>query len=341
MRLPTLSLLAGAAVLPLSLAQSLDANAIIQALRSAGLNSLAEAATSINSTEIGISLFTALLSGQNVTVFAPTDQAFSNAQSRLGGASTNDVAEVLAYHVLLGNYSSPTTANTIISSTSPNVTIARTFLNASDEVRLEGNKSQVLAWTRQGDAVTFINQNTTTTVQNVTHVSNITLAVIDQVLAIPRDIHSVIESNSNLSAIEPVFGTQTTGPNGDNQALIDVLEDQRGITIFVPNNDAVIQANATLLQLAQNTTALLSVLGNHIINGTSVYSPSITDGAKLTSSRGEELSFTVNATGVFVTSGNATAQIVQTDLLTENGVLHIINGVLTNAESDEQKAGDA
>lgn len=42
----------------------------------------------------------------------------------------------------------------------PNVTIGRTLLNASDLVHLEGNKSQVLAWTRseENGNVTILNQ---------------------------------------------------------------------------------------------------------------------------------------------------------------------------------------
>lgn len=42
----------------------------------------------------------------------------------------------------------------------PNVTIGRTLLNATDLVQLEGNKSQVLAWTRSGEQgnITILNQ---------------------------------------------------------------------------------------------------------------------------------------------------------------------------------------
>ncbi|KAF5366572.1 hypothetical protein D9758_008928 [Tetrapyrgos nigripes] len=326
-------LLAGVAVIPVALAQSLDAGAILQALQGAGLNSLSQALASINSTQI------ALLSGQSVTVLAPTDQAFSNAQSRLNGATPDAVAEVIAYHVLPGNFTSPTTPNALLSSNT--VTIARTALNAPDVAGLEGGKAQVLAWTLQGSTVNFINQNTTTTVQNLTQVSSITLAVIDQVLSIPPQISAVFNANPHFfSGIAPVFtGTHV----GNNQALIDVLQSQKGLTIFVPNNDAVTANSAALQQLTQNTdpTQLLNVLGNHVINGTSVYSSQITNGAKLSSSRGEDLLFTANTTGVFVTSGTVTAQIVQTDLLTENGVLHVINGVLANVNSDDQKAADA
>ncbi|THU98224.1 hypothetical protein K435DRAFT_661389 [Dendrothele bispora CBS 962.96] len=159
MRSPSFTLVAAAAaaLLPVSLAQ-LDANAIVQALNSAGLTSLAQAAVSVNNTPTGSALFSTLLSGQNVTVFAPTDNAFTNAQSRLANAQPADVANILSYHVLVGNFSSPDSAGSLVSSESPNVTIARTQLNASDLVQLEGNKSQVVAWTRENNRVRILNQ---------------------------------------------------------------------------------------------------------------------------------------------------------------------------------------
>jgi hypothetical protein len=48
----------------------------------------------------------------------------------------------------------------IFSGIFPNVTLGRTLLNSSDLVMLEGNKSQVLAWTRNSENgnVTILNQ---------------------------------------------------------------------------------------------------------------------------------------------------------------------------------------
>jgi hypothetical protein len=47
------------------------------------------------------------------------------------------------------------------------------------------------------------------------------------------------------------------------------------------------------------------------------------------------------STGLFVTSGNSTAKIVQTNILTSNGVIHLIDTVLMNAESDPAAASSA
>ncbi|THU75415.1 FAS1 domain-containing protein, partial [Dendrothele bispora CBS 962.96] len=114
-----------------------------------------------------------------------------------------------------------------------------------------------------------------------------------------------------------------------------------GITVFAPDNTAFQAISSSLGSLSSNVTALTTVIGNHIINGTTVYSPSIFNGTVITSSQGENLTFTTNSSGAFVSSGQSTAQIVQTDILTENGVVHVINGVLLNTDSDQGAASSA
>lgn len=71
-----------------------------------------------------------------------------------------------------------------------------------------------------------------------------------------------------------------------------------------------------------------------------MYSPELS-GQNFTSAAGEPLSFVLNATGHFVTSGNVTAQIVQPDVLLPNGVLHVIDRVLLNTQIDSGAASSA
>ena len=77
-----------------------------------------------------------------------------------------------------------------------------------------------------------------------------------------------------------------------------------------------------------------------IINGSTVYSPLLSS-QNYTSAAGEPLSFVFNATGHFVTSGNATAQIIQPDVLLPNGVIHVIDRVLVNTDSNPAAASSA
>ncbi|PCH33022.1 Fasciclin-domain-containing protein, partial [Wolfiporia cocos MD-104 SS10] len=113
-----------------------------------------------------------------------------------------------------------------------------------------------------------------------------------------------------------------------------------GFTLFAPNSSAIEAIASDLASLESNTTMLQILLNNHMINGTSVYSPELV-GQNYTSAAGETLSFHINSTGQYVTSGNTTALIVQPDVLLKNGVLHVIDHVLLNTHEDTGAASSA
>lgn len=67
----------------------------------------------------------------------------------------------------------------------------------------------------------------------------------------------------------------------------------------------------------------------------------VSDAAGYTSAGGEPFRFTTNATGTYVTSGDHTAQIITPDIPIANGVVHIIDRVLANANSNTAAAQSA
>merc|ERR1712086_499752 len=65
-------------------------------------------------------------------------------------------------------------------------------------------------------------------------------------------------------------------------------------------------------------------MGYHVVAG--IYTASqVTDGLKLKTLQGEEITFTVADSGAMVNGEN----IVATDILANNGIVHVIDGVLT------------
>lgn len=106
----------------------------------------------------------------------------------------------------------------------------------------------------------------------------------------------------------------------------------RSSEIYIRTDSWGVQAFAAISGAAANLTSELItvVLANHIIEGSTIYSPLIKDGGAFKSSLGQALTFTVNSTGKFVTSGASTAKIVSTDYLSTGGVMHVIDSVLLN-----------
>lgn len=79
-----------------------------------------------------------------------------------------------------------------------------------------------------------------------------------------------------------------------------------------------------------------------IINGTSVYSTEISTGTTFTSAGGQNYAFSANSTGPFVSVGGSNqVQIVGTDVLTSNGVIHVVDGVMLDTNSNFAAASSA
>jgi uncharacterized surface protein with fasciclin (FAS1) repeats len=106
----------------------------------------------------------------------------------------------------------------------------------------------------------------------------------------------------------------------DTAKLLTPLEQAHGVTIFAPSSLSLssLGANAT------NQTIVSALLGNHYINGTTVYSSQFANGTTFTSASGETFTFNVTANGtITVGSGNSTSRITKSDVLTNNGVIHV------------------
>ncbi|KAJ3915920.1 FAS1 domain-containing protein [Lentinula edodes] len=322
---------------------SFAVNTISEAFDSLGLTSFASAATALNDSSEGQALLSMVLSGGNYSILAPNNDAFSDA-SALTLDSTL-LLDTLAYHILRGSFSpSNSSSLNLTSATSPNHTIGRSMLNDSTYVTLEGNASQVVAWTIENGAITFLNQATNVSVVNSTRINGTGLAVyvLNGILSIPPSMSSVLTNSTNTTSIAGLLNsTMIPSANGTNDTIGNILDAQRGITLFAPSNSAFSAVSSTLPVLEGNLTAFTTVLQNHIINGSTLYSSEIVNGSSMTSAAGEPLTFSTNSSGTYVTSGSTTARIISTDMLCMNGVVHVIDNVFLNTDSDMSAASSA
>ncbi|KAJ3773225.1 FAS1 domain-containing protein [Lentinula raphanica] len=332
-----------AALFSVSLAQSNNTTAIIDAFSSLGLTSFALAASALNGSSAGQALLETVLSGGNYSILAPNNDAFSQASS-LASDSTL-LTDTLAYHILRGSFTnSDSSSFNLTSASSPNHTIGRSMLNDSAYVSLEGNASQVVAWTTESNKLVFLNQPSNISIVNSTRINGtgLDVYVIDGVLSIPASISSVLANGTNTSSIAGLLNsTMIPSANGTNDTIGNILNSQKGITLFAPSDSAFSTVSSSLPTLEGNLTVFTTVLQNHIINGSSVYSTEIVSGSNLTSAAGEPLTFLTNSSGTYVTSGSTTAKILTTDMIAMNGVVHVIDNVFLNTDSDSSAASSA
>jgi len=99
------------------------------------------------------------------------------------------------------------------------------------------------------------------------------------------------------------------------------------ITVFAPTDDAFNALPAgTVAALLNDIPALTDILLYHVING-AVLSTDLTDGQIATTLNGSDITVTIN-NGVFI---NGTSQVIVADLAASNGVVHVVNEVLSPA----------
>lgn len=135
------------------------------------------------------------------------------------------------------------------------------------------------------------------------------------VITFNETVDDVIKSKAELS----FFSIATSSYGAD-------LSTEGPFTVFAPDNNALtsVYENIAVFGFVDPPANYTATLNNHVVEG--VYrSTDLFDGQILTSLSGKELKVNVNSNGVFVNG----AQVTTADLETTNGVVHIVNRVLS------------
>ncbi|RQM04969.1 hypothetical protein DH86_00003693, partial [Scytalidium sp. 3C] len=135
--------------------------------------------------------------------------------------------------------------------------------------------------------------------------------VIDTILLPPSNLTATTDA-FNLTSFEGALYTTDS---------LESLNAQKDITVFIPNNDAFQALGPAITELTVNE--LLKVVDYHILPQV-VYSTNLTNGTTFTTEQGTSLKITHINNNLYVNS----AQLLQGDILIENGVFHIIDNVL-------------
>jgi len=248
---------------------------------------------------------TATLEGPgSFTVFAPTDDAFADLLIALDiDAATllgiENLSDVLLYHVLSGAYYSG------------DVVANAPFSMAT----LEG--SNVDFTIIEGSA--FINGVEIVTTDILT--TNGVIHVIEEVLLPLDNIVATATANGSFTTLLAAL---------DEAGLTSTLEGAGSFTVFAPT-DAAFADLLTALEIDAATLLAMEnldqILLYHVLSG-AYYSSDVVSNApfSMATLEGSNVNFTV-MNGVAYING---VEIVTTDILTTNGVIHVINEVLLN-----------
>lgn len=262
-------------------------------------------------------------SNRNFTVFAPTDEAFSALGQDTINTLLNDsdrLTDILLYHVL---------ADTVVDSA--------TAISLAGQSTSAANGDQLNISVEAGNL--FINMSKVTTAD--VGASNGIIHVIDTVLIPPVDMsddHTALPNIVETAVAAGSFNTlvaalQATG-------LDATLSSEGPFTVFAPTDTAFASlGDDTINALLNDTETLSDILLYHVLAGVAV------DSTTAISLSGQSVE-TANADSVSLSlvDGNLTvnnATVITTDIVTSNGIIHVINAVLIPPTDDGTTSSDS
>jgi transforming growth factor-beta-induced protein len=249
----------------------------------------------------------ATLSGSgNFTVFAPTNDAFAALLTAVGQTSIDDIPEdvlksLLQYHVVTSGavLSTQLTAGNVLTANTENIAVT-----VSGGIRLNGTTQVVTADILATNGVVHI---------------------VDQVL-VPASIGQFVNTIVEPAYFNKNFTTLIAAVKAASPSILQTLLNSNKKTLFAPTNEAFAAAGITTLPAQATLDAVLTyhVIGSEVraaqlpTNTAPANSEVTTLGGKIyVSNRG--------TTGVFI---NGSTQVTATDIVADNGVVHVINRTL-------------
>jgi len=239
------------------------------------------------------------------TVFAPTNAAFAALPAGTVDALLADpdaLADILKYHVVSGR------------------------VNAATVVTLK------MATTLQGEDITLavvdgdviLNGTVKVTMTDIAADNGI-IHVIDGVLLPPTE--PVSNTIVDIVVANPDFSTLETAVLA--AGLAETLAGPGPFTVFAPTNAAIgALPPATLNALLADPDALANVLLYHVVSGR-VDAATVVTLTKATTLQGSDITLAV-VNGMVILNG--TVKVTMTDIEADNGIIHVIDGVLLPPE---------
>ena len=236
------------------------------------------------------------------TLFAPTDEAFAEiglgSRQAINSVPKEKLKAILLYHVL-----------------GSKVLAAQVPTTYTELTMLSNDKAYII---RNGAGV-YIN-GVPVVAADILDKSGV-IHAIDRILMPPAgNIVDVAAANSNFTYL--VAAVQRAG-------LVEALSGAGPLTVFAPTNQAFIDAGFPTIASIQAAppAALIPILTYHVAAGR-VFSSDLSDGQMLTMLSGGTTTILLANGAQIDGASSAPSNIIQTDIVATNGVVHVIDRVL-------------
>jgi len=260
-------------------------------------------------------LVEALSSAQDITILAPSNDAFAallaTEEGQAVAADPAAVAALLTYHVLNGTFFGADITET--------PAFVKTLLADNQYTNVTGGQN-LQAAVEDGNVVftSGLLQKSTVSTADVNFTGGV-VHIIDTVLTIPA-LTSETALAANLTALYGALGATE---------LVSAVDETPDLTIFAPTNEAFEKIAAALANAS--TEDIASVLQYHVVAGTVAFSTGLENGAQIETLNGESITVTVEEDGDVFVNG---AKVIVPNVLVANGVVHVIDNVLNPAATD-------
>ena len=254
------------------------------------------------------------------TVFAPTDDAFDALEAANPGtlaflldpANQSVLIDILQFHVIQGK------------------------VMAADAIALDGTSAEMLngSYLRidvvNSSVVLSLNGNRQATVTATDiEASNGVIHVIDAVLDPNDSVETIVQTavdNGSFTLLAAALA---------KAELVDTLEGTGPFTVFAPTDAAFNALGINTAADLPDKVTLTPLLTYHVYDGSVLAAAAIAlDGSNVTMLSGDLMSIDVVSNEVILNQGGGReAKVTATDVLSSNGVIHVIDTVLNPADA--------
>ena len=314
-----------------------DTTIVDLAIDTADLSSLVAALQKADEND-GTDLVAALSGAGPFTVFAPTNDAFSELLAGLDGFSSLDdfdtdeerdlLAAILTYHVVSGA--------AVESSTLTDGQVITTLQGETLTVSVDGDDIDIEDATDEDADVDMPDVEASNGIVHVIDKVLLPQAVLDA-LNSSEPTANIVETAIATDALSSLVAALQKADENDGTDLVAALSGDGPFTVFAPTNDAFTELLASLdgfsslddFDTDEERDLLAAILTYHVVTGAAVESSTLTDGQVITTLQGETLTASVDGDDIDIEDAtDEDADVDMPDVATTNGIVHVIDKVL-------------